>query len=101
MAAKRTKTKTANKTTKRAKSKRAAMPKAVDQSTKEIRWTPAKKALIRGMRKLGATTDAKARTVDEIAEAAALEEAQVKHQCKPHFDLAMQAVIVATQREDE
>lgn len=86
--------------TKKAVSEKKAIP---DQRTKEIKWTPAKTALLATLKKLGATSSMAAKTPAQIAKASngKLEENQVNHQVKAAFDLSMQDIIKRADLEEQ
>lgn len=98
--------KSVKKPTKKTKAKKAStkgkyiMP---DQVHKEIRWTPAKQALLKALRKVHAFDAQSAKTAEAIAKASngALEEGQVKHQCNPLFDLSQQGIIDSVKLEGD
>lgn len=75
-------------------------PVVVDQATKEIRWTPAKQALINALKKLNATKATSAVSFETIVKTAKLEEAKIKHQLNPNWDITVQEFIVRIQTEE-
>lgn len=74
-----------------------------DQVNKEIRWTPAKIALLTALSKSNAKSVNTAISVEEIAKASkgALQENQVQHQVNPLFDLSAQDIIRRVKHEGQ
>jgi hypothetical protein len=78
----------------------AEVKQPLDNKTKEIRWTPAKQALIKALRKLDANKATKAVGFEQIVKAAGIEEKQIKHQLNPKWDITEQEFIIRVATEE-
>lgn len=88
----------AKKTAKKAAKKKGASTAAVDQASKEIRWTAKKVALLNALKSGGATKSTTAIGADRISK---LSKGTALMTCEPGFDFVLQGYVGIANTEDQ